>query len=636
MNRRLWELLEELSEEKYRTSAQLGEQIGISEKTVRTRINELNGEITRHGAEIISKPRYGYYLYVTDQKEWKIFQESKKKKQEGIPEDSEERIDYLLAMFLNRNSWQKTEELSEFLYVSPKTLSNEIKKVEYILSKFSLRLERRSHYGIRIAGDEFNKRKCILRHFYLSSKAFWEIHGEQEQLSIRIADHLKKLAISYRIKFSETAFQETVLYFYVSITRMKRGIYIENEKKDYDTNAVEVRAARDLYEMIHEKENWIPTDTEIQYAGIYIAGKRFIGGETGIESNFVISEKTDQLVMKILDSIYETYQVEFRDNLNLRMMLNQHMIPLGIRLRYGISIENWDNYEIKDKYMFAYTMAQQAASVISEEYKKEVSESEIACLAVYFELGLEEAKSKGKRKKNILLVCVSGKASSRMLIYRFRREFEEYIQSLQVCGMYDFDNYDLSGIDFIFSTVPIYKKVSVPIMEIHDFLEAGEIMSVRHFLEVGATGFLDQYYKKKYFFSDIEAKDREDAIRQLCMRLRNVTELPEGFEDSVMQREMFGPTDFGNLTAIPHPCKIMTKETIVAVAVLKEKILWSSQYVQVIVLTSLSEAESEDIRRFYDVTSSFLMNEEAVLKLIRTPEFEQLQILLKNMDIPKK
>ena len=34
--------------------------------------------------------------------------------------------------------------------------------------------------------------------------------------------------------------------------------------------------------------------------------------------------------MRILDSIYETYHVELRNNLNLRMMLNQHMIPLGI------------------------------------------------------------------------------------------------------------------------------------------------------------------------------------------------------------------------------------------------------------------------------------------------------------------
>ena len=149
-----------------------------------------------------------------------------------------------------------------------------------------------------------------------------------------------------------------------------------------------------------------------------------------------------------------------------------------------------------------------------------MSDNETACLAVYFELAMEEEKSKQKKKKNILLVCVSGKASSRMLIYRFRQEFKDYIESLHVCGMYDFDTYDLKDIDFIFSTVPIYKKVSVPIMEIHDFLEAGEIMEVRHLLQVGEFDFLDKYYKKKYFFSDMEAETKEEVIHKLCREIR--------------------------------------------------------------------------------------------------------------------
>ena len=99
--------------------------------------------------------------------------------------------------------------------------------------------------------------------------------------------------------------------------------------------------------------------------------------------NFVMSEKTDELVMRILDSIYETYHVELRNNLNLRMMLNQHMIPLGIRMKYGIPIEDWQMYQIRDKYVFAYTMAQQAASIISEEYGKEMSDNETACTDLY-------------------------------------------------------------------------------------------------------------------------------------------------------------------------------------------------------------------------------------------------------------
>lgn len=632
MNRRLWEIVEELSEEEYRTSGYLGERLGISEKTVRTRINELNEEISGHGAQAVSRPRYGYCLEIDDREAWEVFC-STKSVNDSIPSDSDERIDYLLAMFLNRDAYQKLEDLSEFLYVSPKTLSNEMKKVEYILSRFSLGIERRPHYGMRITGTEFDKRRCILQHFFVRVKPFWEIQGDQEKLSMKIADWLKKLSAESKIRFSETAFQDTVLYFYESITRMNRGMYIEDIPGECGQEKAEEKLAERLFDILKDEIKGKVPCAEIRYAGIYISGKRFIGTESGSSgSNFVMSDKTDLLVMRILDSIYETYHVELRDNLNLRMMLNQHMIPMGIRLKYGIPIEDWQVNEIRDKYVFAYTMAQQAARVISEEYKKEVSENETACLAVYFELAMEEEKSREKKKKNILLVCVSGKASSRMLIYRFRKEFKDYIGSLQVCGMYDFDTYDLTGIDFIFSTVPIYKKVPIPVMEIHDFLEAGEIMAVRRFLEVGEFDFLDKFYSERYFFTGIDADTREEAIHEICERIQAETALPEGFEESVLQRESFGPTDFGNLTAIPHPCRIMTKETIVAVAVLSKEILWSTQKVRVIILTSLSEEESEDVHKFYDVTAAFLMDKEAVRELIDIPAFERFRQLLRCVD----
>lgn len=631
MNRRLWEIVEALSEEEYKTSAYLGEKLGISEKTVRNRINELNEEISSHGMRAVSRPRYGYCLEIDDRTAWEAFKAAKNMPDERIPEDSEERTDYLLAIFLNRDMYQKVEDLSEFLYVSPKTLSNEIKKVEYILSKFSLELERRPHYGMKIVGTEFNKRRCMLQHFYIRVRPFGKIQGEQEKISLKIAECLKTLALEYKIRFSETAFRDTVLYIYVSIVRMGRGLYIEDESKTNNADSIENSLAVKLYHELKSELKGEVTEPEIRYTGIYIAGKRYHGNDVGPVNNFVMSDKIDNLVKKILETIYETYHVELRDNLNLRMMLYQHMIPLEIRLKYGIQIEDWPSQEIRDKYVFAYTMAQQAAAVIARKYEKEVSENETACLAVYFELALEEEKSRQKKKKNILIVCVSGKASSRMLLYRFKREFEEYIESIQVCGMYDFDTYNLSNIDFIFSTVPIYKKVSVPIMEIHDFLEAGEVIAVRSALEVGEFDFLDRYYNKKYFFADLEAENREQAIHEICRRINKVIELPKEFEESVLQRESMGPTDFGNGTAIPHPCKIMTKETIVAVAVLKKEILWSTQKVRVIIMTALSE-DSEDTRRFYEVTSSFLMNHEAVQALIDTPIFENFLGLLKRVN----
>lgn len=629
MDYRFWSIIDILKENGYKTAEEIGIDLGLSEKTVRTRIHELQGHMAGSGAEVESKPRYGYCLKVTDRQRWQEFCGSRYEEKKTLPVDSNERVEYILATFLNREDYIKLETLSEFLYVSTKTLTNELRRVEYILNHFGIWLERKPHYGIRAAGQEFNKRCCILQNFYQVRKSFWSIPKKQETESERVAEILLRLMGESAIKFTETAFQNTVNYIQLSLTRMRKGLFIIREDAaDPEREAVqEINLARLLYRELEVSGNGEPRlevpEPEVFYTGIYIAGKRIVGGQ-GSGANMVVSERIDKLITEILEAIYLTYGVELREDLNLRIMLVQHLLPMEIRLRYGIPVE-FNRADVKEKYMLAYTMAQLAVNIISDFYGKDLPENEKLCIATYFAMALEEKKTLDKRKNNILLVCVSGKASSRMLMYRFKQEFGEYIHSLTVCGMYEFDQMDLSEIDFIFTTVPIYKNVSVPIMVIHDFLDSSDIMAVRHFLRVGDMKFLNHFYRKELFFAGIQGETKEEVIHEICTRISQVSEIPVDFEESVLQREQFGPTDFGNLCAIPHPCRLMTKETLVAVAVLQQEVLWSTNPVRVVILTSLKEEKSEETQKFYEVTANFLSDREAVKRVIEEPCFENFE-----------
>lgn len=629
MDYRLWDVLDILSEKEYRTSKYIGGELGISEKTVRTRIKELEEEISAHGAVIISKPRYGYCLEITNEDLWEEYKRKRYEESLAVPVDSSERIEYMLALLLSRTEYMKIEELCSFLYVSSKTLTNELKHVEYMLHCFELRLDRKPYYGIRAEGKEFNKRCCILQNFYLSQKTFWGILVKREEETSAIAGVLLELAENYEIRFTETAFQNTVLYIFLSISRMKKGLFITEAilPESAGNVAHEVEISKKIYEKLELLDMAIP-EPEIYFTGVYIAGKRILELEHNYAANVVASERIDGLISRILEEIFLSYNIELRDDLNLRIMLIQHLIPMEIRLKYGIPMENVQGKGIKEKYILAYSMGQLASIILGENYEKVIPEDEISCIAMYFAMALEEKKMLKKRKNNILLVCISGKASSRMLMYRFQKEFGDYIQSLKICGMHELERVDFKEIDFIFTTVPIYKKVAVPIMEIHDFLESSEIMSIRRFLQVGDMEFLNKFYRKELFFRDVPGRKREEIIHEICLRMSRVTELREGFEESVQQRELIGPTDFGNFTAIPHPCRILTKETLVAVAVLKEEIKWSSNMVRVVVLTSLKDEKDEDTQKFYEITAKFLSDREAVRNLIEVPTFENFEKII--------
>lgn len=626
MDYRLWSMIDILSETEYKTSNVIGGALGLSEKTIRTRMQDLSRALEGNGAELISKPRYGYWLKITEPERWAAFKTARHETAATVPGDSNERVEYILASFLSRNDYMKLEILADFLYVSVKTLANEIKRVEYILSHFHIGLERKPHHGIRAVGNEFDKRCCILQNFYLSPKSFWGMQQKQEQETEKIAAVFLALSKEQQIKFTEATFQTTVLYISLSISRMRKELYItmEPELKAAD----EIRRERMIAEKIYQTMgiNDVP-ELEIYYTAIYIAGKRILNEENNYQTNVIASEELDQLISKILEEIYLTYQVDLRNDLNLRIMLVQHLKPMEIRLKYGIPVEAAVG-ETKERYILAHNMSQLAATILSSYYKKNIPDDEVSCLTMYFALALEEKRVAEKRKNNILLVCVSGKASSRMLIYRFQKEFNEYINTLQVCGMYEFDSMDLSNIDFIFTTVPIYKKVSVPIMEIHDFLESNDIMKVRHFFQIGDLNFLNKFYHRKLFFADVPGETKEEVIHAICSNMRKVAELPKGFEESVLQRENFGPTDFGNLTAIPHPCRVMTKETLVAVAVLQHEIKWSVNPVRIVILTSLKEERDEETQKFYEVTANFLSDKEAVQTLIQNPAFNTFEKMI--------
>ena len=65
---RMWEqLLGRLRTDCFVTAAELAKAVGVSERTVRTRLKELEAELKAHGARLNAKPRLGYCLAVVDE-----------------------------------------------------------------------------------------------------------------------------------------------------------------------------------------------------------------------------------------------------------------------------------------------------------------------------------------------------------------------------------------------------------------------------------------------------------------------------------------------------------------------------------------------------------------------------------------
>ena len=629
-------LLRLLKTNAYVTAERLGAGLNVSEKTVRNLMKSLAEDLSGHGAYIEAKSRLGYRLVIKEPGLFQNFLESFSTDSafRQIPNTSEERIEYLLGCLLEADDYLKMDDLSDRLYVSKKTLAADIKEVERILGDYHLTLTRKPYYGIRVEGKEFDLRLCIAHHGQRGRFAYLlePDTGEKQELN-RIAACTAKCLKEFDFSLSDVAFQNLIVHLYVAMERMREDCYVPFEDKQLERlkKRKEFMIAQELVRRLNEQNNTKFSESEVGYVTIHLAGKMsYEGGEQEGE-NLVISPEISAIADEMVKTVYGAFQYDFRDDLELKMSLCQHLVPLKIRIEYDMALENPIRENIMEHFPMASAMARQAVSVISRTYGKKLSEDEVAYFALPFALALERQKTQIV-KKNILLVCSSGKGSAELLRYKYKRELGEYLNRIETCEVNKIDRVDFKDINYVFTTVPIPVKIPVPILEVKYFLESEDIRQAKKALSESGEGTAKRYYARDLFLPHVSGGSREEVLDKLCRHVRSVREIPEELYESVMLREQLAKTEFGNRVAMPHPYRAMSKETCVCVAVLDHPVLWGEQEVQVVFLVLIEKGKNKDLQKFYQVTSHFLLEERYIKDLIKKRDYDEFIRVLNQVE----
>lgn len=610
------EILSLLSADSYITAEALSKQLNVSEKTIRTKVKEINYELQKFNIKIESKPRYGYKLICDNYDNFKSIDLIL-----NINNDMDYRIRIIFKYLIELDSeYIKSDDICDSLDISKTTLTNILKIMEYNLKYHNLKLERRPNYGIKLIGNEFDIRNFIICN-YLND--FLYENNMNEKLIGIIINFLNK----YEIKFSEINLENFIQYINVSINRIKNNKFICDCENDIIKDiAEEIRLSEELINQIQNEIDIEFNEAEILFVAIHIASKNLFSINENYNS--VIQDKFSDIIDKMLDMVYKNLKIDLRNNFNLILLLNQHMIPLDIRIRYNIFQKNPMLNDIKNNYSLSFLLASESAAILKDYYNKDISEDEIGYLALLFQIGLEETVE-SINKMNILIVCGSGKTTSNLLVTKYRKEFNDYIENIYVADLIGLKDFDFSKIDYVFSTVPINLKLPVPIVYISNFLKSDDIINVKNTFESLNRNIILDYYKEEMFTTDIKGETKEEIIKNICEDIKKYKNIPDNFYELVMKREQLAETDIGNLVAIPHPIEVVTKDTFVYVAVLDKPILWQKNNVQVIFLISVSN-KNDDLKNFYEYTINFLLNENSVKKLIENKTFENLIFLIKS------
>ena len=622
MHARDRELVSLLNGKGYIAPEALAKHFGVSDRSVRTYVRHANIDL-KGIAHVVNQSNRGYSLVVDDAdalRAWEAGYDAGHAR--DLPQTNAERVNYLLDDLLSRTDWITSAQLAEILYVSPRTISANLKEVEETLGRFDLSLERRPHYGIRVTGPELKRRIC------LANVAMSMITGGGSATDLmldRVSRCVDDALRAENYEVNSVAYQNLLVHIGVAVLRLRKGhaVPFDQERLDVVRTNREYAVASRIAHQIDEAFDIQLPDEEIAYIAIHLMGKQLMDEPLSEEGDAAISDEVWGVVSKMLEVVNSTFHFDFRNDLELRMNLARHIVPLSVRLRYHMNLTNPLLSDIKRRFPLAYSMALEAATVLASAYHAVMSEDEIGYIALALALALERQKAEPV-KKNILVVCASGMGSARLLEYQYRKDFGAYLDKVIACDLAQLDRVDFTGIDYVFTTVPIDRRLPVPVREVGFFLSQDERDNLHALLRgQGASVPIPRGFESGLFFPHLKLRSKDDVLRFLCEQASSSEKLDKNFYELVCQREALAPTAFGNLVAMPHPLMPASERMFVCVGLLDEPIDWGTQRVQAVFLVSIARDEDPP-KDFYERLAALFGSEQAIQELLQNQGYEQL------------
>lgn len=586
MDKRKMDILLYLLQHNNVMSEELGQTLGISTRTLRNDIAQINFHIAKFGS--IQNSRGAGYTIVM--KDMDLFLEFvKKNTYEEM--DSNQRHNYIIRVLIEANEGIKMEDLADELFISRSQLKIDMVNVRKELAAKDLQVKHSPYMGLYVEGDEFTKRQILTHH----------TQKQYEDLRTQVSNVVSSCLQNHEYSISDENFDNLVSHLCVMVKRIQNNhpIKLSLSSKEELKKDKKYALAYDILVVLHQIFNIDFNEDECAYITIHLSCKELVH-----ESNSVIvTSDIQNMVQDMIKLIAEETSYDFKSDFNLQLSLQLHTMPLIKRIIYRTYLHNPLLVEIKRKLTLAYDFAIIATKVFNEKYQIILPEDEIGYFAIHFSVAMERSKSM-IHKKRILISCSSGKASSQLLKLKFEEKFGPYIEKLDICAAMHIANYDLDQYDCIYTTIPLSLNTATPIVLIQQFLDSNDLNTIKNSLT--RTTSLTQYFPKTLYRNNMKYDNYEQAIREICQHISKYYKLSDDFVEDVLAREKIASTEFNEYFAFPHPTKALANDTFVAITMLNKPLQWQRYKVRGIFMISIDKNKMKNAEEIYQLLSNIM------------------------------
>lgn len=628
-SKRMKKIITLLSSGEFISSEVLSAKTGVNVRTISADLTELQDTIKKHGARLERKPWYGNRLLVEDEESFGNYCKSLfVVEKAGQWDNSEDRMEYLLRRFLYEKEYLRMEDLCEEIGIGHTALSQDLKLMRSMLQRYQLKLEMRPHYGMHIEGTEFHKRLCIngilIRHIDQKKPL---IHsnvlddGRKEAIS-KISQVVEDVLHNNRIEMPHVIMQNLTILLLIIQERAEHGFIVQRGIAKAVENVTEDErcVAKEILERLGVEKNFSYPQEEIQALSLFISAYRIVQWEDVKVGGKRITEENALLCSRILTSIRDDYGCDFTGDEELLHALELHMISLFLRRQYGIAVTNPMLGDMKSRDLMGYIYGMKAASLIQSP---SISEDEIGYLTQYFILALER-KNMEEGKKRILLISGTGKGSERLLAYRMKKVFGNYIASLESCDVRQLSYQEFERFDCVITTVPLYREIPVPVKQINFFMGNEDFNRIRRFLTSLHRNTMREYMEPEYFFRDEEG-ELSEIIHKMEIRMIELCQLQDLREDEgTWGNGMVILAGAEYPVLVVHPLKSRTKRTCLFVCTPKKPVLYQGKKISMIFMIEPQNKTDRKFMVFYKLIGLLLSHPVGLREVIKSQSYQVL------------
>lgn len=601
------------------------DQFHLSLRSIQTDIAEIKETIKEHGL-YIENNKNCICMSITNQETANIFMNSiiQDYNLNQFFEDQSSRISYIISRLLDSNDYLKSADLADEMYISRSQISNDIKLAKNMLSSYHLTLISKPYYGIKIIGKENDIRNYIIQEkLKIKNLVCDEItHSFNSHEHIDDINNIviKILTHSHYI-ISDIALQNLILHIVTAVNRIKSGHLIHMDSLNISpVYAHVIEISKNILEKCADIYNFEFNDDEIFFLALNLYGKR------EFDKQEFITDEINNLVFLGLYKIKEIFGLDFTSNLNLRISLGLHILPLLTRINTNMQLRNIMTFNIKQKYTLAYDLASTFTNTIIPSDKK-ILDDEIAYVALHFVNYIDE--NSPQKKKRMLIISSLRRSETILLQNNILRNFPS-IKEVKIISKNSLSTTNVNNYNVICTTENDIFINNNKIQKISYFLNDTDIKKIELLLDGfnGLKDILDCFSEDLFYYGDAPSKNA--VIKWLYEMAYKQGLADEKLYHSIMNHENVTSTYFGNYLAIPHPEIFLSETSFISVAILPKPILWDDEYVDIVFLVSIQK-NNPNAFKLWSYLSFLISNNTTLEEIKKEPTFQNLSKVISKI-----